>query len=63
MTMTCGSVEIGDFSYLAPNCTIMNGKKLGTNCKIGIGSLVMTDVPEGKTFIGRPAFDLDSKRR
>lgn len=58
-TVTCGSVFIGDFSYIAPSCTIKNGVKIGKFVKIGIGSLVMKDVQNGMTVVGRPAQDIE----
>jgi len=50
-----GSASIGDYSYVAPHCTIKNGVHIGKRCFVGIGSLVLDDVPDGTTVVGRPA--------
>jgi len=57
-TVTCGSVVIGDYSYIAPSCTIRDNITLGKGVTIGIGSLVLKDVPDGATVVGRPAQDI-----
>ena len=62
-TILCGSSEIGDFVRINPSCTIHNGKSIGKGATIGIGSLVMDDVPDYCTFVGRPAVNIDIYRR
>lgn len=63
MTMIAGSAEIGDFTYIAPHSTIRNSIKIGSNAFVGIGSLVMHDVPDGTTVIGRPAIEMKNFRK
>ena len=55
MNQISGYVEIGDNVYVAPSCSILNRIKIGSNACIGIGSLVLHDVPANKTVYGRPA--------
>jgi len=50
-----GYVEIGDYVYIAPGCDILNRIRIGSRARIGIGSLVMRDIPKGVTVYGRPA--------
>ena len=50
-----GSVEIGDNSWIAPNASILNGIKIGKNCVVGMGSVVLKDVPDNTTVKGVPA--------
>ncbi|MFW9795051.1 MAG: hypothetical protein ACFFEE_12155, partial [Candidatus Thorarchaeota archaeon] len=59
MTLVAGATEIGDHTYIAPHSTIKNSIKVGKNAFIGIGSLVIDDVPDGKTVVGRPAIELE----
>lgn len=54
-----GSCEIGDFSYLGMGCLIKNKIKVGKNCVIGMGAVVISDVPDGWTVIGNPARRLE----
>jgi UDP-3-O-[3-hydroxymyristoyl] glucosamine N-acyltransferase len=50
-----GSTEIGDYSWIAPSVTIRDGLKIGDRVVIGMGSLVLKNVPSGETWIGSPA--------
>jgi UDP-3-O-[3-hydroxymyristoyl] glucosamine N-acyltransferase len=51
-SMIAGSVTIGDNSWIAPNASILNGIKIGKNCVVGMGSVVLSDVPDGMTVKG-----------
>jgi UDP-3-O-[3-hydroxymyristoyl] glucosamine N-acyltransferase len=53
--MFAGGVEIGDNSWIAPSASILNGIKIGKNCVVGIGSVVLKDVPDNATVKGVPA--------
>jgi UDP-3-O-[3-hydroxymyristoyl] glucosamine N-acyltransferase len=57
-----GWVEVGDYTQICPCCTINNRVKIGKNAFIGIGSLVMEDVADGATVVGRPAVNLERFR-
>lgn len=59
MTLIAGSAEIGDYTQIAPHSTIKNSIKIGSNVFVGIGSLVIHDVPDGTTVVGRPAIEIE----
>ncbi len=63
MTLVAGATEIGDHTYVAPYSTIKNSIKIGKNVFVGIGSLVINDVLDGKTVVGRPAIELEKFRQ
>jgi UDP-3-O-[3-hydroxymyristoyl] glucosamine N-acyltransferase len=58
MTLIAGATEIGDNTYIAPHSTIRNSVRLGSNVFVGIGSLVINNVPDGATVLGRPAIEI-----
>ena len=49
-----GSVHIGRNGYLAGNI-IRNQCTIGENAFIGLGAVVVKDVPPGETMVGNPA--------
>jgi len=58
----CGRTNIGNDVRINPNSCIINRVTLGDFCTIGIGSLVMKDVPAWKTYVGRPAINIETLR-
>lgn len=50
-----GGVRIGTNTYIAPSCSVLDNLTIGANCLIGIGSLVLKDIPEHSVAYGRPA--------
>ncbi len=62
-SMIAGSVKIGSDAWIAPSASVLNQKSIGDNAIIGMGAVVLKDVPEGKIFIGNPARDLKDRRR
>jgi len=62
MTMIAGATEIGDYTFIAPHSTIKNSIRIGNNVFVGIGSLVIHDVPDGTTVVGRPAIEIEKYR-
>ena len=54
-----GHSELGDGTELSPGVTIINRAKLGREVTVGIGSLVLHDVTDGDTILGRPAVNID----
>jgi UDP-3-O-[3-hydroxymyristoyl] glucosamine N-acyltransferase len=50
-----GSAEIGDDVYIGIGALIRNKIKIGKGAIIGMGAVVVTDVPEGITVVGNPA--------
>ena len=49
-----GSVLIGKNCWIGPAVTVLEKVRIGDNAFIGIGSVVIRDVPEGKVVIGNP---------
>ena len=50
-----GSVQIGADTYLGQACTVRQGLKIGRNCMIGMGAVVVKDVPPDSVMAGNPA--------
>ena len=46
-----GDVEIGDGTWIGPNVVIMNGSRIGKNCKIFPGA-VIGGIPQDLKFVG-----------
>lgn len=53
-TFVCGSVIIGDNCHIAAT-TIRNQCSIGDSAVLGLGSVVVKDVPAGETVVGNPA--------
>ncbi len=54
-TMLGGSVEIKDYSWVAPSASILNQLKIGEKVTVGMGAVVTKSVPDGETWTGVPA--------
>lgn len=50
-----GGVRVGRLSYLGTNCSVKGNLAIGERCMIGMGSVVLEDVPDGLTVAGNPA--------
>ncbi|WP_424627919.1 NeuD/PglB/VioB family sugar acetyltransferase [Bradyrhizobium sp. SYSU BS000235] len=50
-----GGVRVGDGAYLGQGCLIRENLSIGAYAIIGMGSVVLTDVPERQTWAGAPA--------
>lgn len=50
-----GAVSIGRCCYLGGNCSIIEQIKIGDESMVGIGSVVLRDVPPGTVVVGNPA--------
>lgn len=50
-----GSCEMGEFSWLGPNSSIMNGAILGAHVTVGMGAVVTKSVNSELTVAGNPA--------
>lgn len=46
---------IGDRCFLAVNCTILPGVRVGDECVVGAGAVVTKDVPSNCIVVGNPA--------
>ncbi len=49
------AVEIGNNSYIAPNCIISKGVKVGSQCVLAANSFLNKDMPDRTIFGGNPA--------
>lgn len=50
-----GSVTIGKDVWLAPNCSILNGLKIGDDAFVGLGAVVINNCEAGGLYAGSPA--------
>ena len=50
-----GHVMIGEEAYLATNCTVVPGRRIGRNARVGAGSVVLRNVQDGVSVMGVPA--------
>lgn len=53
--MVGGSTEIGDYSWIAPSAALREGIKIGKGALVGLGAVVVKDVPDNTVVIGNPA--------
>ena len=51
---TGGLVKISDFCQIQMSVTIINKVSVAKNASIGVGSLVLKNVPKNKLVYGRP---------
>jgi UDP-3-O-[3-hydroxymyristoyl] glucosamine N-acyltransferase len=50
-----GSVTIGHDSWIAPNASVKESVTIGNNVLVGIGSVVLKDLPDNAIAFGAPA--------
>lgn len=50
-----GSVEIGDYTFIASSVSVMPGVKIGRGCIITAGAVVTKDIPDYSIASGNPA--------
>lgn len=53
--MIAGSVKIGENAWIAPSSSILNQKTVSANAVIGMGAVVLKDVPSDDVVVGNPA--------
>ena len=51
----CGSLKIGRNCWIAPNCSIRQKLVIGDGAIVGMGAVVVKDVPAGVMVYGNPA--------
>jgi UDP-3-O-[3-hydroxymyristoyl] glucosamine N-acyltransferase len=54
-TSIAGSTRIGDYSNIWTGVRIADGLRIGERSYIGMGSVVISDIPDGKKCFGNPA--------
>lgn len=54
-SMLAGTVVIGDRSHVAPSAAILDHINVGEDALVGLGAVVVKDVPHGMTVKGVPA--------
>jgi len=54
-TVIGGSCVIGNYSFLGIGCMIKDHVNIGNNVMVGMGAVVIRDVPDGVTVVGNPA--------
>lgn len=59
--MIAGSAVIGDRVWIAPSASVMNQVHVGEGSLVGLGAVVLKDVPAGVTVVGNPAHLLERK--
>jgi acetyltransferase-like isoleucine patch superfamily enzyme len=57
-----GSVHVGRCAYLGAGSLVRQGLKIGDAAVVGMGAVVLTDVPPGETWAGNPARPLRTSR-
>ncbi len=57
-TIIGGYVSIGSGSKLKLGVTVRNRKNIGTNCIVGMCSVVVSDLEDDKIYVGNPAKEL-----
>jgi sugar O-acyltransferase (sialic acid O-acetyltransferase NeuD family) len=50
-----GDCEIGDGAFLGSGAVITRGCRVGRGARVGAGAVVLSDVPDGATWVGVPA--------
>jgi len=57
----CGGANIGRDCWIAPNSVIKQKVKIGNGVTVGLGSVVLKDVPAGIVVAGVPAKPIEKK--
>jgi UDP-3-O-[3-hydroxymyristoyl] glucosamine N-acyltransferase len=48
-----GRTQLGDRSWVGPDCVIKEGTVIGADCHLSLGCLVTMNVPDGTTVLGK----------
>lgn len=51
----CGSSSVGEASWIAPQSVVRNSVGVGRGATVGLGAVVIRDVPDGTTVVGNPS--------
>jgi acetyltransferase-like isoleucine patch superfamily enzyme len=55
-----GGVRVGRGAYLGMNSCVRERTVIGANATVGMGAVVLADVPAGQTWVGVPARSLET---
>jgi len=61
--MLGGSTRIGDYAWIAPSACLRDMISIGEGALVGLGALVVKDVPDGVTVMGAPARPAEEYKR
>lgn len=50
-----GSCEVGDYTFIGINVSVKPQVRIGKRCLVGMGSVVLEDVPDDVVVVGNPA--------
>ena len=53
--MFSGSVTVGKDCWIAPSSSMRDGIKIGDNVTVGLGAVVLKDIPVNEIWVGNPA--------
>lgn len=64
--MILGNVHLGDFAYIGASATVRNGTpekplRIGEGATVGMGAVVIKDVPPRTTVVGNPARPIERR--
>lgn len=54
-----GGVRIGRAAYLGLNCSVRERTSVGSYATVGMGAAVLSNVPDGETWVGVPAHPIE----
>jgi acetyltransferase-like isoleucine patch superfamily enzyme len=53
-----GNVSVGYRTFIGANTVVKQGIRIGNDVVIGAGSVVISDVPDGKKIVGNPSREI-----
>lgn len=56
-----GGVRIGRAAYLGLNCSVRERTSVGAYATVGMGAAVLSNVPDGETWVGVPAHPIEQR--
>lgn len=54
-----GNVTVGEGSFIGANAVVKPDVSIGSNVVVGAGSVVLKDIPDGQTWVGNPAKEIN----